>query len=322
VRDRVWQQALVQRLEPICAPQFPDCSFGYRKGRSPPDALRRVGQELQAGHGWGVAADLGAFFDTIAQDKLVALIAEERSAGRVLHLLWARVRAGVSEGENWPPTRTGVPQGAVSSPLGSHSFLTPFERALTAAGFRLTRWADDLVVLCETRAEARRALAFAERFLREELGVTLHPQKTRIVQIGHGFEFLGYKVKPGKGLRWAAHKRRSHANLRNLSAVPREKSVKRFKDQIRPLTRRKAPRKRRAMIEPINPVLRGWGTFYRKAQVRRLCPQLDRWIEPRLYSFRAKRWRNARWRRYPTARRIGECALVRLTHLIPGLVQC
>jgi RNA-directed DNA polymerase len=319
--DRVCQQALVQRMEPIFEPHFENCSFGYRKGRSPHDALRKVWQELNAGHGWCVDADLRAFFDTISQDKLVDLIAEEISDGRVLHLLWALLRAGAIEGEYWQPTLTGVPQGAVASPLWSNIFLTPFDRAMTAAGFRLTRWADDFVVLCETREEAQRALAFARRFLREELGVELHPQKTRIVHISHGFEFLGYKVKQGKGLRLAAQRRTSRAHPQNLYAVPREKSVTRFKEQIRGLTQRKAPLTLRAMIERMNPVIRGWGTFYRKAHVRRLFHRLDRWIEHRLYSFLAKRWRNMMWRRYPTARLIEEFGLVRLTHLIPGLVQ-
>jgi RNA-directed DNA polymerase len=321
VMDRVCQQALVQRMEPIFEPHFEDCSFGYRKGHSPHDALRKVWRELNAGHGWCVDADLRAFFDTISQDKLVDLIAEEISDGRVLHLIWAMLRAGAIEGEYWQPTLTGVPQGAVASPLWSNIFLTPFDRAMTAAGFRLTRWADDFVVLCETREEAQRALAFARRFLREELGVELHPQKTRIVHISHGFEFLGYKVKQGKGLRLAAQRRTSRAHPQNLYAVPREKSVTRFKEQIRGLTQRKAPLKLREVIERMNPVIRGWGTFYRKAHVRRLFHQLDRWIEHRLYSFLAKRWRNAMWRRYPTARLIAEFGLVRLTHLIPGLVQ-
>lgn len=319
--DRVCQQALVQRMEPIFEPQFQDCSFGYRKGRSPHDAMRSVWQGLNAGYGWCVDADLRAFFDTIPQNKLVDLIAEEISDGRVLQLIWAMLRAGAMQGAYWEPTLTGVPQGAVTSPLWSNIFLTPFDRAMTAAGFRLTRWADDFVVLCKTREEAQRALAFAERFLREELGVTVHPQKTRIVHMSQGFEFLGYKVKQGKGFRLAAQKRRSRANPLNLYAVPREKSVKRFKDQIRQLTRRNAPVKLREVIQQVNPVIRGWGTYYRKAHVRRLFHQLDRWIEHRLYSFRATRWRNAMWRRYPTARLIGEFGLVRLTHLVPGLVQ-
>jgi group II intron reverse transcriptase/maturase len=319
--DRVCQQALVQRMEPIFEPLFQDCSFGYRKGRSPHDAMRRVWQDLNAGYGWCVDADLRTFFDTIPQTRLVDLIAEEISDGRVLQLIWAMLRAGVQQGAYWEPSLTGVPQGAVASPLWSNIFLTPFDRAMTAAGFRLTRWADDFVVLCKTRDEAKRALAFAEQFLREELGVTLHPRKTRIVHISHGFEFLGYKVKQGNGLRLAASKRRSLTNAHNLYAVPREKSVTRFKDQIRRLTRRKAPVKLREMIQHVNPVIRGWGTYYRKANVRRLFHQLDGWIERRLYSFLAKRWRNNMWRRYPTGRLIEEFGLVRLTHLIPGLVQ-
>ena len=321
VLDRVCQQALVQRMEPIFEPIFLDSSFGYRRGRSPHDAMHKVWQELNAGCSWIVDADLHQFFDTIDQEKLIDLIAAEISDGRVLQLVRDILRAGVMEGGCWKPTLTGVPQGGVASPLWSNIFLTPFDRRMTAEGFRLTRWADDFGVLCQTKEEAQRALAIAKRVLREELGVTLHPQKTRMVHISQGFEFLGYKVKQGTGFRLPAHRRRGRSNPRNLYAVPREKSVKRFQDQIRALTRRKAPLKLRELIERINPVIRGWGHFYRKADVRRLFHRLDGWIEHRLYSFLAKRWRNPMWRIYPTRRLIGELGLVRLTHLIPGLVH-
>lgn len=167
----------------------------------------------------------------------------------------------------------------------------------------------DFVVLCRTRAEAQRALATAARLLHEELGVRLRPQKTRIVHVSQGFEFLGYKVKQGTGHRLPASKRRSRSNPLNLYAVPREKSITRFREQIRKLTRRKAPLTLWEMIERINPVIRGWGTFYRKADVRRL------------YARVAKRWRNTMGRRYATSRLIREFGLVRLIHLIPGLVQ-
>ena len=320
VLDRVCQQALVQRMEGIFEPTFLDSSFGYRPGRSPHEAMRKVWQELNTGYSWIVDADLRQFFDTIDQEKLIDLIAEEISDGRVLHLIRDVLRAGVMEGGCWKPTLTGVPQGGVASPLWSNIFLTPFDRWMAEEGFRLTRWADDFVVLCQTREEAQRALARAERFLREELGVELHPQKTRIVHVSQGFEFLGYKVKQGACHRLLAHKRRGRANPHNLYAIPREKSVKRFQEQIRALTRRKAPLTLREVIERINPVIRGWGHFYRKADVRRLFHRLDGWIEHRLYSFLAKRWRNPMWRTYPTRRLIGEFGLVRLTHLIPGLV--
>jgi group II intron reverse transcriptase/maturase len=319
VLDRVVQQALVQRMEPIFEPQFLDCSFGYRKGRSPHDAMRKVWQELSSGAYGLVEADLRAFFDTIAQEQLIDLIAEEISDGRVLPLVRDMLRAGVWEEGRWAPTETGVPQGGVASPLWSNIFLTPFDRWMMAQGFRLTRWADDFVVVCRTKAEAQRALASAERFLREELGVALHPQKTRIVHVRQGVEFLGDKIKRGKGFRLPAHKRRSQANPHELYAIPRPKSLKRFQERIRSLTRRKAPITWPELIERINPVIRGWGTYYRKAHVRGLFNRLDRWIERRIYSFLAKRWRNTMWRNYPKL--IEEYGLVRLTHLIPGLVQ-
>lgn len=144
--DRVGQQALVQRMEPICEPQFQDCSCGYRKGRAPPEAMRRVWQGLKAGSGWCVDAALRAFFDTIPQNTVVDLIAEEISEGRVWQLIGAMGRAGARPGAYGEPPSTGVPQGAVASPVWSKIFLTPFDRAMTAAGFRLTRWADGMPV--------------------------------------------------------------------------------------------------------------------------------------------------------------------------------
>ncbi len=219
-----------------------------------------MGQGLTAGYGWGVEAELRAFFDTSPQSKVVDLMAEEIRDGRGWQLIWARLRAGAMAGEYGQPTLTGVPQGAGASPLWSNIFLTPLDRARTAAGFRLTRWADDCVGLGKTRDEAQRAFAFAARVLREELGVPVPPQKTRIVPRSQGFECLGDKVTQGKGLRLAAQKRRSRANPLNRYVVPREKSVKRFKDQIRQLTRRNAPGKLREVIQRVNPVSRDWGT--------------------------------------------------------------
>lgn len=319
--DRVCQQALVQRMEPIFEPNFAECSFGYRPGRCPHMAMREVWKALMAGYEWIVDADLRQFFDTIEQERLIDLVSEEISDSRVLNLIRHILRSGVLEGGCWQPTLTGVPQGGVASPLWSNIFLTPFDRAMTAEGYVTVRWADDFVVLCRTRAEANRALVFARRILQKELGVQVHPQKTQVVHVSQGFEFLGYKVKGGKGYRMPASRRRVKGNSRDLYAIPREKSVKRFRDQIRRLTRRRIPLKLQEIIDSINPVIRGWGNYYRKAHVRGLFHQLDGWIERRLYSFLAKRWRNAKWRRYPSRRLINEFGLVRLTHLIPGLVN-
>jgi RNA-directed DNA polymerase len=136
--------------------------------------------------------------------------------------------------------------------LMSNILLTPFDREMRRRGFRVTRYADDWVATCKSRREAKAALMAAERIL-EQLGVTLHAGKTRIVHVSQGFEFLGYKLKRGqRPLRLAAEKIRSGVRRGGLYAFPRNKSVQHFKDQIRRLTRRKAPVSTRELIDQLN----------------------------------------------------------------------
>jgi RNA-directed DNA polymerase len=184
----------------------------------------------------------------------------------------------------------------------------------------VTRYADDWVVTCKSAAEARAAVAAAQRIL-NELGVQMHPQKTRIVHVEHGFEFLGYKIKRGKRLRLPPGKIRSSAQSGALYAFPREKSIRRFMDQVRQSTRRRVPLKTRELIEQLNPVLRGWGHYYKRAHVRLLFNRLDRWIVRRIWSHRYKRWRCAGWKSLPAAKLYGEFGLVNLVGLIPSIAS-
>ena len=211
----------------------------------------------------------------------------------------------------------------VVSPLLSNVLLTPFDREMRRRGYRLTRYADDWVVTCCSRAEARRVLAEATKILKE-LGVTLNQEQTRIVQVRHGFEILGYKIKPGsRPLRLAPDRIRSNTRKGSLYAYPRQKSVQHLKDQIRQRTRRKAPVTTQELIEQINPVIRGWGLYYHKAHVRTLFHRLDRWIVHRLWSHRHKRWRCSEttfcWKSLPERKLYGELGLVNLVSLIPSL---
>jgi RNA-directed DNA polymerase len=318
--DRVCQQAVVQRLEPSFEPTFLDSAVGYRRGRSPHAAMRQGWRAFHEGHVWSVDADRRPFVDTIDQEQRSDVIAEESRDGRVRPRVRDLLRAGVREGGCWKPTLTGVPQGGGARPWWSTMFLTPVDRQMTAEGFRLTRWADDFGVLGQTRDEAQRALAVAEPVRREAWGVARPPQKTRVVQGSQGVEFRGSKVKQGAGHRLPAHKRRGRSNPQHLDASPREKSGKRFQEPIRALTRRQVPIRRWELIERSNPGIRGWGHCYRQAAVRRLFHRRDRWLEPRIDAFLAKRWRNPMGRRYPTRRLSAECGRGRLTHLIPGLV--
>jgi group II intron reverse transcriptase/maturase len=320
IYDRVCQQALLNRLEPIFEPVFDEANFGYRRGRSAQDALRKVWKEIEAGRPWIVDADLADFFGSVDHEKLLTLVAQRVSDGRVLRLLRAFLTAGsYGEGRLFP-TRRGTPQGGVISPLLSNILLTPFDREMRRKGYRLTRYADDWLLTCTSRAEAQAALAAARRVL-EQLGVRISPQKTRIVHVQHGFEFLGYKIKRGKGLRLAPHRLTSGALPGGLYAYPRAKSIQHFREQIRRVTRRKAPRTTAQLIDELNPIIRGWGNYYKKAHVRLLFNQLDRWIVRRLWSHRYKRWRCAGWKTLPTARLRGELGLIGLVGLIPSIAS-
>jgi len=320
IYDRVCQQALLNRLEPIFEPVFDEANFGYRRGRSTKDAMRKVWKEIQSGREWIVDADLKDFFGSVDHEKLLTLVAQRIADGRVLRLIRAMLKAGSYGKGRLFPSERGTPQGSVVSPLLSNILLTPFDQEMRSKGFQLTRFADDWVITCRTEAEAHAAIAVALRILKK-LGVELHPLKTRVVHVQHGFEFLGYKIKRGKRLKLSSDKIRSTARSGALYAFPREKSINRFMDQVRALTRRRVPLKTKELIEGLNPILRGWGNYYKKAHVRKLFNRLNRWIVRRIWSHRFKRWRNFGWRQLPDRTLYRDYGLVNLIQLIPSLAS-
>jgi group II intron reverse transcriptase/maturase len=320
IYDRVCQQALLNRLEPIFEPIFDDASFGYRRGRSTKDALRKIWKEIQGGSEWIVDADLRNFFGSVDHEKLLTLVAQRVADGRVLRLIKAMLKAGSYGKGQLCPSERGTPQGGVVSPMLSNILLTPFDREMRLRGYQLTRYADDWVITCKSAAEARAAVEAAGRILKQ-LGVELHPQKTRIVHVRYGFEFLGYKIKRGKKLHLPESKIRSQARSGALYAYPREKSIQRFQDQVRQRTKRRVPLKTPELIAKLNPLLRGWGEYYKRAHVRTLFNQLDRWIVRRIWSHRFKRWRNGGWKQLPATTLYREYELVNLVGLIPSLAS-
>jgi group II intron reverse transcriptase/maturase len=320
IYDRVCQQALLNRLEPIFEPIFDDASFGYRRGRSTKDALRKIWKEIQGGSEWIVDADLRNFFGSVDHEKLLTLVAQRVADGRVLRLIKAMLKAGSYGKGQLCPSERGTPQGGAVSPMLSNILLTPFDREMRLRGYQLTRYADDWVITCKSAAEARAAVEAAGRILKQ-LGVELHPQKTRIVHVRYGFEFLGYKIKRGKKLHLPESKIRSQARSGALYAYPREKSIQRFQDQVRQRTKRRVPLKTPELIAKLNPLLRGWGEYYKRAHVRTLFNQLDRWIVRRIWSHRFKRWRNGGWKQLPATTLYREYELVNLVGLIPSLAS-
>ena len=319
IYDRVCQQALHNRLESIFEPVFDDASFGYRRGRSTKDALRKIWKEIQSGAEWIVDADLRDFFGSVDHEKLLTLVAQQVADGRVLRLIKVMLKAGSYGNGQLFPSERGTPQGGVVSPLLSNILLTPFDREMRRKGYQLTRYADDWVITCKSAAEARTAIDVAHRILKQ-LGVELHPQKTRVVHVPHGFEFLGYKIKRGeRRLYLPESKIRSQARQGALYAYPKEKSIRRFMDQVRQRTKRTVPLQTKELIEELNPLLRGWGEYYKRAHVRKLFQRLDGWILRRIWSHRFKRWRKGGWKQLPASQLYGEYELVRLLALIPSL---
>ena len=321
VYDRVCQQALLNRLEPIFEPIFDDASFGYRRGRSTKDALRKIWKEIQDGGEWIVDADLRDFFGSVDHEKLLTLVAQRVADGRVLRLIKSMLKAGSYGKGRLFPSERGTPQGGVVSPVLSNVLLTPFDREMRLRGYQLTRYADDWVVTCKSAAEARCAVDAARRILKQ-LGVELHPQKTRIVHVRYGFEFLGYKIKRGeRKLYLPESKIRSQVQQGALYAYPKEKSIRRFMDQVRQRTKRRTPLQTEELIAELNPLVRGWGEYYKRAHVRRLFHRLDAWIVRRIWSHRGKRWRNSGWKQLPETKLYGEYGLVNLVGLIPSLAS-
>lgn len=287
VRDRVVQGALRHVLEPIFEREFAEHSYGFRPDRGCKDALRRVDGLLKRGYRYVVDVDLKSYFDTIPHDKLLDEVRKYVADSRVLALIEAFLKAEVLDGlQHWNPV-SGAPQGAVLSPLLSNLYLNELDHLVARSGLEMTRYADDLVIQCRSRAEAEGALALVETWVAER-GLTLHPTKTKIVDaVTEGFEFLGY--------RFVEHRR-----------FPRQKSLAKFKEAIRAKTRRTNGHSLHMIIAEVNRTLRGWFEYFKHSDPTTFS-SLDGWIRMRLRSILRKRkglrgrGRGADHQRWPNA---------------------
>lgn len=269
VRDRVVQTALLHVLEPIFDATFAPHSYGFRHGRGCHHALERIEKLLMDGYCHVVDADLKSYFDTIPKERLMTRIREKVSDSRVLRLVEMYLEQGVLDGlREWTP-ETGTPQGAVLSPLLANVYLNPLDHLLTDAGFEMVRYADDFVILCRTREDAERALDTVRGWVAKN-DLTLHPTKTKIVDAGtEGFDFLGY-------------------HFRGKLRLPREKSLKKFKDVVRDKTKRTNGQSMPVTCVRLSLQLRGWFAYFRHCHWR-VFRELDGWIRGRLRSILRKR---------------------------------
>lgn len=285
VRDRVVQQAVLNVLEKhaVFEGMFLDMSYGFRPGRNTRQAMRHIKAHLEEGHVWVVDADLKSYFDTIPHERLMAFVAEEIADGSVLRLLRAWLTAGVMDDGKTTYPKAGTPQGGVISPLLANVYLHYFDVKMTGYGYRVVRYADDFVILCESKNRAKTAKGLMIQILEGELDLTVHPTKTCIVHIRDGLDFLGWNVKQAFG---------------RLYFKPREKALQKFKDTVRERTRRQSGRSLKAIIRDLNLVVRGWGRYFGVGHVKGLFEVLDQWIRMRVRSvaFRKKAQPEWNWR--------------------------
>jgi len=270
IRDRVVQQALKNVIEPIFETEFLDSSFGYRAGRSAKQAIEQIEAIRDEGHEWVLDADIKAFFDTVNHEKLMDAVAERISDGRVLRLIRAFLKADIMEqGLGLRENVIGTPQGGVISPLLANIYLHYFDERMAELGYEVVRYADDFLVLCEDEEEAKEAITHVKEIL-DALKLTLHPEKTMIKNFSEGVDFLGFTV-------YIEHK------------VPRKEAVKKYKDAVRRVTRRNLPINLEMVIGNLNPIVVGWGNYFKIANVNGLYVRLDGWTRMRLRAFKEKK---------------------------------
>ena len=273
VRDRVVQAAIVNVIEPIFERDFAEHSYGFRPGRGCKDALRRVDQLLQAGYVHVVDADLKGYFDSIPHANLMARLETKIADGPVLRLIASFLQAEILEDSaQWTP-ESGAPQGAVLSPLLSNVYLDPLDHLVAASGLEMVRYADDFVILCRTAADAQRALELVQAWVTEN-GLTLHPTKTRIVDVRtDGFDFLGYHFRGTEG---------------GICHRVCDKSLRKLKETLRPITRRTSGNALAYIIGRLNRTMRGWFVYFQHSHPWTFN-RLDAWIRQRLRAILRKR---------------------------------
>jgi group II intron reverse transcriptase/maturase len=281
VRDRVIQMAAKLVIEPIFEADFQPCSYGFRPKKSATQALEAIREAGNRGCNFVVDADIQGYFDGIDRNILMDLLKERISDRRVLKLIRQWLEAGVMEDGAVRETLAGTPQGGVISPLLANIYLNKLDRIWAARCSSLgilVRYADDFVAMCRTESQAREALRRISLVM-NRLNLKLHPEKTRMVDLRRGqesFVFLGCTIRKKRSIQ-------RNPRMHFVQRWPSPKATKRVRERVHELTdARHSGQDVKQIIATLNPVLRGWGNYFRTGNAEREFNQLDSYVYTRL----------------------------------------
>lgn len=273
VRDRVVQQALRSILEPLFDPGFHPSSYGYRPGRSGHQAIGKAELFIRRyRRQWVVDMDLSKCFDTLNHDLIIRQFRQRVTDGSVLSLLRLFLESGVMIGHHVEETELGSPQGGVISPLIANVYLDAFDQFMKQRGHRIVRYADDILVLCGSKAGSENALRVSRRYLEDELKLTVNASKTHIAHSDEGVKFLGVVI---------------HTDYTRIQ----DKKVQKLKQKLKALTKRNRGIGVADIIRELNPVLRGFANYFRVANCARELKQIMGWVRRRLRGIQLKQWK-------------------------------
>lgn len=288
VRDRVIQMAAKLVIEPIFEADFQPSSYGFRPKKSATQALEAIREAGNRGCNFVVDADIQGYFDGIDRSILMDLVKERISDRRVLKLIRQWLEAGVMEDGTVRETLAGTPQGGVISPLLANIYLNKLDRIWAARCSSLgilVRYADDFVAMCRTESQAKEALRRIGLVM-NRLGLKLHPEKTRMVDLRRGkgsFVFLGCTIRKKRSIQ-------RNPRMHYMQRWPSPKAMKRIRERVHELTdSRHSGQDVKQMITALNPVLRGWGNYFRTGNAERKFNQLDRYVYTRLSEWMRRR---------------------------------
>jgi len=277
VVDRFVQQAVAQVLTPIFEEQFHDHSYGFRPGRCAQQAVLKALEMMNDGHSWIVDIDLAKFFDTVDHDKLMTIFGRTIKDGDVISVVRKFLVSGVMIDDEYEDTVVGTPQGGNISPLLANIMLNELDKELEARGLEFVRYADDLIIMVGSKQAAERVMKSITRFIKEKLGLKVNAEKS--------------KVDRPKGIRYLGFGFYFDSFAKGYKARPHQKTVEKFKVQMKKLTRRSWGASNSYKVKKLNQLIRGWINYFKIGSMKGLCGKLDSQIRYRLRMCIWKHWK-------------------------------